>query len=261
VAELEGNPIPLQDGAWAGLKEASVTTETVVPEPGLGEHGSEADPEDEGGEIAIHRTAGRLEAESQKQALVENALSFLEQGGHENQCAAFEILWHIYSGELYRYANHILPRDSFLKAADVVAEAFARAWKARDRFSGSEVGGWLVKITKNIVRDNVKSSAYKLEIRVGDVRELARADLPAEVSAESLALRGLPNAKLVVVVRMLNPLQREIIWLRFFENLSVEEAAQKMGKTTAGIRALQYRALENLRDILPAAIYDTIGRP
>jgi RNA polymerase sigma-70 factor (ECF subfamily) len=48
----------------------------------------------------------------------------------------------------------------------------------------------------------------------------------------------------------LSPDQRQVIELRYLENLSHLEVAAVLGKTVEATRALQYRATEALREIL-----------
>jgi RNA polymerase sigma-70 factor (ECF subfamily) len=48
----------------------------------------------------------------------------------------------------------------------------------------------------------------------------------------------------------LSPEQRQVIELRFMEDWSHQEVADALGKSVESTRALQYRALESLRQIL-----------
>jgi RNA polymerase sigma-70 factor (ECF subfamily) len=48
-------------------------------------------------------------------------------------------------------------------------------------------------------------------------------------------------------LRILNDQQREVIVLRFVEELSIAETAQIMQKSEGAVKALQHRALETLR--------------
>jgi len=48
-------------------------------------------------------------------------------------------------------------------------------------------------------------------------------------------------------LRFLNDQQREVIVLRFVEELSIAETAQIMQKSEGAVKALQHRALETLR--------------
>jgi len=52
------------------------------------------------------------------------------------------------------------------------------------------------------------------------------------------------------LVEALLPDQRKVIVRRFFEQRSIREIAQEMGRSQGAIKQLQMRALENLRDKL-----------
>ena len=53
---------------------------------------------------------------------------------------------------------------------------FVRALRRIDSlsFQGRDVGAWLVTIARNIVRDHVKSSRYRLEVTTADMRDADR---------------------------------------------------------------------------------------
>jgi RNA polymerase sigma-70 factor (ECF subfamily) len=48
----------------------------------------------------------------------------------------------------------------------------------------------------------------------------------------------------------LEPDQREVVILRFLNDLPIKEVAQTLGKTEAAVKALQHRGLLNLRQAL-----------
>jgi RNA polymerase sigma-70 factor (ECF subfamily) len=56
--------------------------------------------------------------------------------------------------------------------------------------------------------------------------------------------------KILEKVELLNEQQRQVIWLRFIEGLSITETAQIMDKSEGAIKALQHRSLESLRRYL-----------
>ena len=51
-------------------------------------------------------------------------------------------------------------------------------------------------------------------------------------------------------LQYLNDQQREVLILRFIEELSIAETAQVMQKSEGAVKALQHRALESLRRYL-----------
>jgi RNA polymerase sigma factor (sigma-70 family) len=114
-------------------------------------------------------------------------------------------------------------------------------------FQGRDVGAWLVTIARNIVRDHVKSSRFRLEVTTADVRDADRVtDGP-----EDAVVQALTNEQLLACIRQLGSEQQECISLRFLQGLSVSETAAVMGKKDGAIKALQHRAVRRLARLLP----------
>jgi RNA polymerase sigma-70 factor (ECF subfamily) len=158
-------------------------------------------------------------------------------------------------GELYDHYVTMVHRYVYSRvgdrtlAEDVTSETFVRALRRIDSlsFQGRDVGAWLVTIARNIVRDHVKSSRFRLEVSTADMRDADRAtDGP-----EDTVVQALTNEQLLACVKQLGPEQQECIALRFLHGLSVSETAEIMGKKDGAIKALQHRAVRRLAGLLP----------
>ncbi len=163
---------------------------------------------------------------------------------------AFGELYDRYADMVFRYLYHrVSDRQT---AEDFTSETFVRALRRIDSltFQGRDVGAWLVTIARNIVRDHVKSSRFRLEVSTADMRDADRAtDGP-----EDAVLQGLTNDQLLACVAQLNDEQRECIVLRFLQGLSVAETAAAMGKKDGAVKALQHRAVKRLGNLLPEGL-------
>jgi RNA polymerase sigma-70 factor (TIGR02952 family) len=160
---------------------------------------------------------------------------------------AFGQLYDHYVTLVHRYAyNRVGDRAT---AEDVTSETFMRALRRIDSlsFQGRDVGAWLVTIARNIIRDHVKSSRYRLEISTADMRD---ADQGTD-GPEDAVLQHLTNQQLLACVQQLGSEQQECIVLRFLHGLSVSETAEIMGKKDGAIKALQHRAVRRLAGLLP----------
>ncbi|MBV7327557.1 sigma-70 family RNA polymerase sigma factor [Chloroflexi bacterium TSY] len=60
----------------------------------------------------------------------------------------------------------------------------------------------------------------------------------------------LDSERLRSAIRRLTDEQAEVVSLRFLEGYSIAEVATMMAKTEGAIKALQYRAVSTLRDLL-----------
>ena len=163
---------------------------------------------------------------------------------------AFGQLYDHYVTLVHRYAYHRVGDRA--TAEDVTSETFVRALRRIDSlsFQGRDVGAWLVTIARNIIRDQVKSSRFRLEISTADMRDADRAtDGP-----EDAVLQHLTNQQLLACVQQLGSEQQECIVLRFLHGLSVSETAEIMGKKDGAIKALQHRAVRRLASLLPEGL-------
>ncbi len=174
----------------------------------------------------------------------------LVERAQAGEAEAFGELYDRYADMVFRYLYHRVPDRQ--TAEDFTSETFVRALRRIDSlsFQGRDVGAWLVTIARNIVRDHVKSSRFRLEVATADMRDADRAtDGP-----EDAVLQGLTNEQLLACVAQLGAEQRECIALRFLQGLSVAETAAAMGKKDGAIKALQHRAVKRLAALLPEGL-------
>lgn len=171
----------------------------------------------------------------------------LVQRVQEGDAEAFGLIYDEYVDMVFRYV-YFRVHDKHL-AEDFASETFTRALRRIDSvsFQGRDVGAWLITIARNIIRDHVKSSRYKLEVTSADMRDADRAtDGP-----EDAVLAGLTHAVLLTCVKQLSPEQQECIVLRFLQGFSVSETAMAMDRNEGAVKALQHRAVRRLGKILP----------
>jgi RNA polymerase sigma-70 factor (TIGR02952 family) len=171
----------------------------------------------------------------------------LVRRAQEGDAEAFGRLYDHYVTMVHRYVYHRVGDRA--TAEDVTSETFVRALRRIDSlsFQGRDVGAWLVTIARNIIRDHVKSSRYRLEVTTADMRDADRAtDGP-----EDAVVAHLTNRELLACVQQLGSEQQECIVLRFIHGLSVSETAEIMGKKDGAIKALQHRAVRRLAGLLP----------
>ena len=171
----------------------------------------------------------------------------LVQRVQDGDAEAFGLIYDAYVDVVFRYV-YFRVHDKHL-AEDFASETFTRALRRIDSVSyqGRDVGAWLITIARNIIRDHIKSSRYKLEVTSADMRDADRAtDGP-----EDAVLAGLTHDELLRCVKQLSPEQQECIVLRFLQGLSVSETALAMDRNDGAIKALQHRAVRRLGKLLP----------
>jgi RNA polymerase sigma-70 factor (ECF subfamily) len=166
---------------------------------------------------------------------------------------AFGALYGRYvSGVSHFLGNRV--RDRGL-VEDLTSETFTRALRRIDSVhdQGRDPGAWLTTIARNLVFDHCKSSRYKLDTPTAQIDDRDCHDR----GPEQTVIDRDTATRLRHHVERLSADQRQSIQHRFFEDLSVAETAAAMGRSEGAVKALQHRAISQLRESLTR---DT-GRP
>jgi RNA polymerase sigma-70 factor (ECF subfamily) len=160
--------------------------------------------------------------------------------------AAAALLFDAYHPRVFRYALGKLGHAS--DAEDVAAETFARVLRdiGRFRWKGGGFEAWLFRIAANLVVDRVRHR--ERERATDDVAGAPRGS--SESDPESEVLAGEQTRKVNAWLARLPPEQREVLLLRFGAGLDTHEAGEVMRKKPNAVRQLQFRALENLREMV-----------
>lgn len=132
----------------------------------------------------------------------------------------------------YIYALHGEPQED---AEDLWLETFAKAWKSRRRFSGSEDAalGWLLQIARNLVIDRHRRRQRQPQTPVYDLEQVAAADeLP-----ESQLMLDEQHKLLWSLLERLPDAQREMLILRYILGWRVNQIANylKIPENTVSI--------------------------
>jgi RNA polymerase sigma-70 factor (ECF subfamily) len=141
-------------------------------------------------------------------------------------------------------------------AEDTVQDAFIRAYRALDRFDASRpLRPWLLRITSNLARNRRRSIGRYLNA----LRRLvvAEPELISNTRGENLnaALRARSETQAAAhtlweAVRRLSATDQEIIYLRYFLDLSEAEAASTLEVAPGTVKSRTHRALARLREIV-----------
>jgi RNA polymerase sigma-70 factor (ECF subfamily) len=154
---------------------------------------------------------------------------------------AFGRIFDAYAGPIHRFIASRVNSPS--DAEDLTQIVFVKALEALPRYEarGIPFGGWLFRLARNAIIDQIRTRRDHLSLVTAMTRETedagpeAVAALRDDLDRVALALADLTDG------------QREVIELRFFAGLSVYEAAEAMGRQEGTIRGLQFRAIASLR--------------
>lgn len=127
-------------------------------------------------------------------------------------------------------------------AEDLTSEVFTRFLSAlRDRSAPqTSLQGWLYRVASHAVNDHFRQHYRARQVDLDDNLPNGEAG-PAETVEKMLDHESLRQA-----VTELTEDQQNVIALRYGQGLSIQEAAQIMGKNEGAIKQLQARALAAL---------------
>jgi RNA polymerase sigma-70 factor (ECF subfamily) len=146
-------------------------------------------------------------------------------------------------------------RDPAL-AEDLAQEVFLKAFRSLDSFDPErKFSSWLFKIAHNATVDQLRRRGVATEPleggwheeEGGPVRQIAD---PAAETPEAARQRGDLRRALEASIAGLRPVYREVIVLRFQEELSYEEIAEVTGLPLGTVKTFIHRARKELADTL-----------
>lgn len=128
-------------------------------------------------------------------------------------------------------------------AQDMVQEAFARVWASSRTPHGTvEFKRWLYRSIANLVKDQ-----HRYEQRLAQF--MATASAPAAMDQFE---RWLSHEVTTAAIQRLSLRDRQLIYLRYFEDQPLSECARLLGLHPVSVRVLIRRALGRLRRELAA---------
>lgn len=148
--------------------------------------------------------------------------------------AAFESLYDRYLDQIYAFCYRRLGTREL--AEDATSQVFVRAMAALPGFQAISFRGWLFAIARNVVADVRRERPTTTIEAVLGHKALIVDDEPRHIA--QLDLRQLMDR--------LTPEQRDAIELRL-SGLTAPEIGQILGRNPGAVRALQFRAIEQLR--------------
>jgi len=174
----------------------------------------------------------------------ESALDRIVARARTGDPAAIAALYDQFAARVYRF---VLARvHSSSDAEDLLQRIFLKVIEGLPRYEprGLPFAAWLFRIARNTVIDHERTrhdhaslddAAHRTDHRAGP-EELA------EAAFERIAIRS--------ALEQLTAEQRDVIAYRFFADLSPREIGLLMDRREGAIRALQFRAIQTLRESL-----------
>ncbi len=158
--------------------------------------------------------------------------------------AAFADLYDTHVVRVYRHIYYLV--NDAREAEDLTAQTYLKAWEAIDRYrdQGAPFVAWLMRIGHNLTISYLRSKRdhRSLEETFIDQKLHRNPEEALEQSTDEDAVRA--------AILRLRDEQRQVIMLRFVEEMDYREVAAVIGKSIPAVRVIQHRALGNLRKIM-----------
>ena len=158
---------------------------------------------------------------------------------------AFGALYERYVERIYNYVFFRVGSAS--DAEDLTSKVFFKALKSIGGYKhmGLPFSAWLYRIAHNLVanyhRDRVRAREISIE-------NLTLPDTGKYPALEQKMQQNQENDFLLRIIDELSPQKKELVLLKFVQNLTNEEISFIFGKTEGAIKSLYHRTLLELRD-------------
>lgn len=158
--------------------------------------------------------------------------------------------YNAYSTTIYQYV-FFLVRDVEL-AEDITQETFYRAYKQAARFrQQASVKTWLHRIARNAAYDELRRKRLIAFVTFTKQHEPQMDDL----ALRSLLTKEL-HSKLYQAISQLKLVYRDVLVLRYIEELSVKDTAQILGFSESKVKSTAAQALQALTTIMKERGWD-----
>jgi RNA polymerase sigma-70 factor, ECF subfamily len=164
--------------------------------------------------------------------------------------AAYDKLYSLYADKIFRYLFARLGQREI--AEDLTADVFVRLIQVLPRYKVSSArpvasfSAWLYRIAGNLLTDHYRRQQHRRHLDLAEQVEQSSGN----PGPDHCAVVSEEGQLLAAAITDLATEQQLVVLYRFAEQLSVQEVAELMGKTAGAVKALQFRALANLRRIL-----------
>jgi RNA polymerase sigma-70 factor, ECF subfamily len=157
---------------------------------------------------------------------------------------AIGALYDHFSGRVYRFV--LVRVHTVSDAEDLLQKIFLKVIEGLPRYEarGLPFAAWLFRIARNTVIDyeRTRHEHASLDEAAESADDQAGPDELAAAALDRIAIRS--------ALAGLTPEQQDVIAYRFFAGLSPREIGLLMDRREGAIRALQFRAIQNLRERL-----------
>ena len=184
--------------------------------------------------------------------LAEEDRRALARGLRRRDPELLDVLIGRYQYRLFRYLTYICGNRE--TAEDLFQETWVRVLDRGHQYDGkSKFETWLFSIARHLVIDLHRRKRPQSLDALTEAEENPIQLLAVGLSALDLAAASEEQAGLLESLNQLPVILREVLLLRFQEDLKLEEIAAVLGVPMGTVKSRLYRALEQLRELIEKA--------
>lgn len=159
---------------------------------------------------------------------------------------AFSEIYKLYFKKVYRYCKFNTFDDQV--SQDICQESFVRVWKKIKDFKVDDpnwsIQAFLFTVARNLIIDR---SRHKKEFSLENYEYIETTEDLYESVDRAMHIKNVQDA-----LKKLDEIDRQIIILRYFEEMDGKEVAKILGMKDGALRVRQHRAMEKLKIIMEA---------
>ena len=173
----------------------------------------------------------------------------IEKAKNGDQVAFTYLLDHFWN-EVYGF---MLKRtENETTAEDITIETFSKAFDKLSTYNSEfQFNTWLIAIAKNVHIDLLRKKKSNLFVAITDEQDrLALNIADTTPSAEDKLITEQNLSRLLQFIKELKPHYQEVIQLRYFQELSYQEIADKINEPISNVKIKLLRAKKLLAEII-----------
>ncbi len=179
----------------------------------------------------------------------EPGIKNLVKRAKKRDAEAFGEIYDRYVDQIFRYVYYKV--GDYAEAQDLTGLTFLKAFENIDSYEFRDVAfsSWLYRIAHNLVVDHFRRQSRRETVSIEEHPQLP----DQEGNPDEDVFLEMDFERLYDALSKLTHNQREVIILKFIENLSNSQVAEIMGISVGAVKSTQKRGLASLYRILRGA--------
>ena len=169
-------------------------------------------------------------------------IELLVKSAQKGDAEAFAGVYDCFVDQIYRYVYFRVPKED---AEDVTEMVFLKAWEKLKQYKSGKksFSAWVFRIAHNLIVDSYRFKKDRdFSELTPDIPEYRREHNPINMTESSIHAD-----KLLIALSKMKKNYKQVVILKFINELSNAEIAQILKKNEGSVRILQFRALKILK--------------